>query len=587
MLDWNVPTKEQKETELGYSKRMVEALERIAQSQATGDSLNALCVAMIDGTKAGYDRAMKAWFSAKGAESKSPAELTALVEEWYKITRVPWDGGTEFYQPNVSAVSTGTKYGDNAGMQCTPSTDTVANRDDYAGHPCFACVDVNFTVDAESLEPLITAIDGITSGFERYNPAKFVGVMQMNMYVYGVEGGSTYKRGLTSVFKPYAEISAPFGCKPSDNSFRQYTVHTKYMNHTENGKMTAYAGVPATARSISHNGLISLAAATGNGYSGTSITDWAFILMMLFVKYGSLTADGILQGCVSNDYYHPALVAEINIQRILITSGQSAKYPVGCRILIGTKGTSSSTYDRYPAETYSISGADGCKVTAVEEITIDSTSYTAVYVDCDPFDTVVDSATPANTTYIRTWHWDNGTCDCVLGNDGSPVSYASGKYPAKIQGIEYSVGGYETIGDCILKLYQDTGDTSKYWYEPYVVRKTANQATAISSNYEASGIITPQPSASAWAYIAKMTLNKGLLFATNLTGGSSSTYHRDQGYLLAATVGERELLVFGGLTGGVTRGGASCFYGDYTLGGASWYILGRLSPNGNRGELSA
>ena len=49
MVDWNVPTKEQKEKELGYSKRMAEALERIAQSQATGDSLNALCVAMIDG----------------------------------------------------------------------------------------------------------------------------------------------------------------------------------------------------------------------------------------------------------------------------------------------------------------------------------------------------------------------------------------------------------------------------------------------------------------------------------------------------------------------------------------------------------
>lgn len=587
MVDLNVPTKEQKETELGYSKRMAEALERIAQSQATGDSLNALCVAMIDGTKAGYDRAMKAWFSAKGAESKSPADLTALVEEWYKITRVPWDGGAEFYQPNVSAVSTGTKYGDNAGMQCTPSTDTVANRDDYAGHPCFACVDVNFTVDAESLEPLITAIDGITSGFERYNPAKFVGVMQMNMYVYGVEGGSTYKRGLTSVFKPYAEISAPFGCKPSDNSFRQYTVHTKYMNHTENGKMTAYAGVPATARSISHNGLISLASATGTGYSGTSITDWAFILMMLFVKYGSLTADGILQGCVANDNRHAALVAETNTQRILIASGQASRYPVGCRILIGTRTSASDTYDRYPAETYSISGADGCKVTAVEEVSIDSSNYTAVYVDCTPFDTVVDSTTPANTTFIRSWHWDNGTCDSVLGNDGSPVSYSSGQYPAKIQGIEYSVGGYETMGDCILKLYQDTEDTSVYYYEPYTVKKTANQATAISSNYVASGIKTKQPSASTWAYITKMTLSKGLLFATNLTGGSSSTFHRDQGYLLAATAGERELLVVGALSDGVTRGGASCFDGSFTLGIAYWHILGRLSPNGNRGELTA
>ena len=47
------------------------------------------------------------------------------------------------------------------------------------------------------------------------------------------------------------------------------------------------------------------------------------------------------------------------------------------------------------------------------------------------------------------------------------------------------------------------------------------------------------------------------------------------------------LVVFGNLNNGVTNGGASCFGGDYALGLAHWNILGRLSPNGNRGELTA
>ena len=109
----------------------------------TSDSLNALCIAMIDGTAEGYKRAMRAWFAAKGAQAKVDAgeDLTALCDEWYAITRQPWDGGVEFYQPDVTANGVGTKYGDNANLVMEPSTDTVAGRDDYAGLPLFATVD--------------------------------------------------------------------------------------------------------------------------------------------------------------------------------------------------------------------------------------------------------------------------------------------------------------------------------------------------------------------------------------------------------------------------------------------------------------
>ena len=46
----------------------------------TADNLNAVCIAMIDGTADGYKRAMRAWFAAKGAQAKVDAgeDLTAL-----------------------------------------------------------------------------------------------------------------------------------------------------------------------------------------------------------------------------------------------------------------------------------------------------------------------------------------------------------------------------------------------------------------------------------------------------------------------------------------------------------------------------
>ncbi|MCD7819935.1 MAG: hypothetical protein LUH07_12945 [Lachnospiraceae bacterium] len=157
---------------------------------------------MLDGTADTYKSVMYRWFRLKGANdyatSGDYASLTFLADEWYTITRDSWCGYTEFYQPDISAVSTGTAGGDNADLTCTPSTDTVANQDDYAGLPLFACVDCNWYVDADTLRPVITAIDGITDNFTRYDPTVYVGVLQMAGYIFFEEGDETYKIGYAS-----------------------------------------------------------------------------------------------------------------------------------------------------------------------------------------------------------------------------------------------------------------------------------------------------------------------------------------------------------------------------------------------------
>lgn len=567
--------------------RIGDAVGALAQERAGYGTITALCVSMIDGTKAGYEKAMRTWFNCKLPKEWNASDLTALVEEWYNITRVPWDGGTEFWQDDVSAVSTGTKYGDNAGLVCTPSTDTVANVDDYAGHPCFAVKDCNWIIDQNTKDVLITAIDGITDNFERSNPAKLVGVLQMNMYAYEEETGKSFRRGLTSTKKNYSNIGAPFGVKYSDNTFRSFTIHGKYMMGLVNGKPTCCAGVAPRARDVSHNSEHTTAALLGSGYSCGTVTDLTFLKFMANIKYGSLTLDGILQGCCSHYYNNPALLPEQGVRRVLI-SANNANYPVGSRILIGQRGTSSDTGDRGSSPTYAISGAEGRRVTQVEQVTIDSTAYTALYVDGEPFDTVVDNETTSNTTYVRSWHWTAGDCDGVLGNDGSPVSCTNGKYPAKLQGIEFMVGGYEVLADVILKLYQGTEDTSKYYYEPYVCKDATKYSTSITADYEATGIVTEQPATSAWNYIVKEGYSPlGVLFPTKYTGGSSSTYTRDQVYLNAATVSTREWLAFGALSNGSSLAGLSCLLGSGSLSDAHWYLLGRLSPNGCRGELAA
>lgn len=545
----------------------------------TKSQMDDFIVSLI-GTQRQYNAAMRQWFRVNGAASASPAVLTALCDRWYTITRMGWDGSVSFYQPDVSAISTGMRGGDNAGLSCTPSTDTVAGQDDYAGLPLFACVDVNWIVDPETLEPVIAAIDGITDNFVRDDPDIYVGVMQMSGYHWQTEDDATYTHGYTDTLKPYANIEPVPEAVRVDGTIRPWVVHGKYMSCTVNGKMTCCAGMIPTAW-MSHNTLHTLSVKNGAQYSGGTTADDAWLKLMTYIKYASLTLDGILQGCCNNNYQYPAAVSETGVKRVLVTTAQAANFDIGMSVLVGNYAGS---IDRGQTAMYSITGNSGAIVTAVETVTVDGVEYGAVYVDtAGVFDTAANGASTAGTTYISTWHWRSGSCDGVLGNDGSPISCISGKYPAKLQGIEFMVGGYEVYADTILQLYQD-GDV--YYYEPYFVRRSAQQSTSITANYVASGVRCAQPASASWQYGIRIGFSNGVAFFVRV-GGSSSTYTRDAIYENAGTVGVREWLAFGSLYTGVGLSGLSCLAGHYALSDAYWHLLARLSPNGNRGEWAA
>ncbi len=531
----------------------------------------------FDGTAATYNKIMRQWFVAQGVNVMTPAGLTELCDRWYSITRVPWHGWVSFSKS--TAVSTGTRGGDNEHMTCAASTDTVAGKDDYAGNPLFACVDCNFVVDPVTLEPQITAISGITDNFQRYSPDHFVGVLQMSGYFSVVDYDDRYEEHYSSTENVPVKGIAPLdeAVRPKSNNVRPWVVHSKYFNHTVNNKMTSYAGVIPTAYTMSHSTTHTVAAATGTGYSGGTTADDAFIKIMLHIKYASLTADGIIQGCCNNNAYHTAKVSETNVKRVVLSEADGAYYEPGMGVLIGTTAST----DRQAASSYSVTRQAGAVVTSVEKVRISETDYIAVYVNTD---TVFD--TTAESTRIFSYHWANGTTDCVLGNDGSPKNNTSGKYPGKIQGIEFMNGGWEVLSDVILKLFKK--DDGTYWYEPYVCRETAKYSTTITGDYKASGVKIQQPASTNWWYVKRLGYNKGVFFPIDVTGGSSLTYSRDAFYLLAATEGIREWLARGDLYAGVALCGAgACGCGHLAVGDASWTLVARLSPNGNRGEWAA
>lgn len=540
----------------------------------------ATILAMLDGTKTTYDKVMKRWFELKGAKNCTPAELTALCEEWYEKTRVEWDGNTTFAQPSVTAVSTGTAGGDNAGMICTPSTNTVAGRDDYAGHPLFACKDVNFEIDANTLDIIITDIDGVTDGFERSNPDRYVGVMQMSGYRYQYEDTTSYTVGYRATFlSTYADIEPLPESVRVDGSIRQFVVHGKYNTGINGSKMTQCSGQKVRAF-ISHNTLHTFSTENGAPYSGTATPDLSFLQLMTWIKYKSLTLDTIMAGCNNYNAQYYAQVSETNVKRVLVPT--SAIIEVGSVVIIGTYGSSA---DRGTASNYNITGQYGAEVTAVENVTISGTTYKAVYVDIDTaFNTVANGSAVSGSTIISTWHWKTGMTDSVLGNDGSYASNTDNRHPFKLQGIECMIGGYEVLADVIMNIETLDG-VSKY--VPCIVKLKSLQATSVTANYrKITDLAIACPASASWQYIKKQKYKEGVTYP-EIVGGSSSTYTRDGFYMNAnGTTGTREWLAFGTLNNGAAAG-LSCLIGSNALPHGNWTCLARLSPNGNRGEWTA
>ena len=520
----------------------------------------------LDGTAKTYHRTMKTWFNERGVNAMSPIGITDLCDKWYRITRDEWNGWTTFYKTSTS--SEGVRGGDNADMVCEASTDTVENRDDFAGLPLFAVSTVNWELDADG-DIVITAIKGISSSFEQDNPDKYVGVMQMSGYTYIRETDDDYTIGYASDNSNTEENCAPLPESIRlDGTVREFVVHAKYMSSTVGGKMTSCSGMIPTSFN-SHNKLISLSANNGAMYSASTVTDWAFLVLMTMIKYASMTQDRKNQGCVSYNYQYTAALAESGVSRVLLSDAQTAKLVVGSCVVIGSGGAT----DRTDVRTRDISS--GCTITSIEDVTVDDVTYKAVYVDADPFDTTTD-------TIISTWHWKTGTNDHVLGNDGSITSPSSGVYPAMIQGIEYSMGGYEVLGDVILSIEDG-------YYVPYIARRKEYQAASLNGNMHKSTLQSAQPAGDGWNYIKRLSYDGEIFFGTDTTGATSSTYTKDAFYKngTGTVSGLREWLAFGGLSGGPAAGGLSSLFGASGLSPAAWSYLARLSPNGNRGELAA
>lgn len=529
-----------------------------------------------------YVPLMKLWFYQNGSEALS--DFTSLCDRWYTITRTGWTGGSRFYHSTTSMASEGTKVGDNTNMIAVPSTDEVAGRDDYQDVPLFHCLDCNWTLD-ENGKPHITAIEGVCGDFERTNPNKLVGVIQMTGW---------HKYDDDTVNDTFAHMytdeigAAGYHPLPEavnlDGTVRTWVVHAKYASGDDYG---CYSGVYPWTYTASHNSAITnFHTKWGNQYGGKTSADDAFLTLMFYLKYANLSADGVLQGCVAYNYQYPVAEQETDVERVILTAAQAADIKVGSCVMVGnpTAFSSSTTLNVDRGQEGMRAKVDGKKVTRKETL---ASGRVAVYIDNGgvTFNTTTNTITTTgdSPTYISTSSWYTGTCDNVKGVDGSPTSPGNGTEPVILQGIEYSMGAYEVVCDAILQYYKDSSD--KYHLTVYVCRDASKYSTGVTSDYELVDYEVDCPASNSWQYIAELGYDPDHPEAwfPHLIGCTSSQCTKDAIYILASSTSVNEWLSLGSLINGVGAAGLSLVYARYGLGNAGWSFLARLSATGNRG----
>lgn len=513
-----------------------------------------------------YFEVMRSFFLANGCNAM--VDVSSICDRWYMLARKGWQGGVTFANPDTNSVSTGTKIGDNAGMSCTPSTFTTKNQDDYEFNPLFAIKDCNVYLDEDG-EPHITAVQGICGNFERNNPEKIVGVLQATGWVkYSEAADGSYTYEYTDMTGAYGFYPLPEAVRLADNTVRNWVVHTKY---GFGPGYTCCADQAPLVYTVSHNGQrTGVRTAWGSRYCGYTSADDAFLKLMLYMKYGRLDSDSVLAGCASYNLDYTAAVAETGVERILVTTAQGANLLVGSTISFG--GTARSASQK----------VDRKRITSIETVTIDGTDYAAIYVDNGgvTFDTLT-------TDHLLTMPWFSGSTDGCLGNDGGE-NPANNRFPVRIQGIEVLVGNWVIGGDTILD-YRSVNEVS--CQVAAVCRDATKISTSITSDYivAAYGMPNEGRTADAWVGIAKLGHDDNLpeLMTPCKIGGSSTTLVRDSYYLQKeGTTGLREWPAFGALSTGADAG-FSCLHGNRSLASTGWYVGGRLSVTGNRGEWAA
>ncbi len=498
----------------------------------------------------------------------------STIENFYNIQRTGKVYQTKIWKFATNPTSTGEKLLDNAGLEFEPSTDTTEGKDDYlnGNHPMFEWIHCNYKRnDDGTAYPIATEYDDnyATTG------AVDVGAMQMSFYWNWDASNPEYdlvtisdmpneKYGL----KPWTE------CKRVDGTVLAYCIGSAYVSGiASDGLLRSQPGLKPEKWQC-HNNMITNYQKKGKGHWGAGAERNTFQIIFNIIKGATKNSQSLFQGCTSYSFQYSASVQSADAHTYFpVTNAQAQNILVGAYVSVGYGQLNDSkngvNIDRGVTNMHKY--ADDVKVLRIE--TLDSNNK-AVYLDIKTgFNTtpIKLSDTVNAPITLSSMHWWSGTTDKVIGrHDGSYASNTSGRYPYRVQGREYAVGGYIVASDTVMDFQSDYG--KKVYVAPKGVAHNSSDAT-IRSKYTCIGTIPAMSGGSDW-WIGDISvnINTGVWFPSKV--GSSDT----QGWADrcwaggTSTSGTREYLM-GGSLGNSSFAGSVCLDAWYSLSHSRWCLL--------------
>ncbi len=513
-------------------------------------------------TKDNIDGMFVEWW---GKASKIGAyNYTSLLERWFDLLTDNKIFGVKTPNFATSQAYTGELTDDSVDLGiCTPSTETVKGTDNFCKEKAFWFVEVNYEIADDNGEIIINAVDKVNTNYSRSGELGMVGCAQKSCYYQEYNDGS-YEYLKYSVLK-YDGFKLMPECVALDGSKRPFMVHAKYPGGMKDGKPTSATGLGPMIYDISHNSQITKWRTRGTRYAGMSTCDNAFREKMFRLKYAKKGNSATMQGCTSYYLDYTPAIAETDVTRIVLTTAQAGNLVEGSWVSVGTASRSSSNV------------LPTVKIKEIKTETINETSYGVVYLD------TTTKISPTTSWHIATIPWGSGSCDNVLGVDGSPNN-TNGKYPFIIQGLETQNGAYVVLADVISnEVYDATAGTNTV--TPKICKDATKITTSPTANYE-DGTPSVVDSLATWAYI--QDINEGeVLSPKKVAGGASSSNGYQCAVYVPKSSGNYEWRVWADLGDGSHCGLAAAFLVS-GLSLAGWNIAcGACGSGANRGEEKA
>ena len=516
-------------------------------------------------------------------------DIETGIKNYFALTRDEKTYSVEWYPFATDTGTTMTKTDDNAGLVCSPSTDTVSGTNNYP--TAFDTIDVNAFVDSEGIRHVTFARgqEGFGETEDTIQDVIYKGVTyKQDVFVLGrtyyqkleynsVSGKNKYSRRYVPT-NGYTPVSMAIN---KDGTVNPFWLIAKYESGLDsNGNLRSLKGLlPGGQRNTpvgscstsvlnSYNNQITNYHNRGTYYTGMLASEWSHLMTTFWLKYATKDFQSKMTGCTGYDYQYTVAATESNVSRVKLTTSQANNLVVGSSLSVGDNSVTPTTYDRVNGYVHKY--ADSAVITSIEVDPNDNT-YSYVNLDCSPFNTTA-------TTFVKTMPWRSGFSTNLLGRDGSPNNLTNSKNPASLDGIEFMVGAYDVIGNVIASY-----DSTEKVYDYYVCNDSTKLTTDTSnlSNYIHSSVKTNCTTNNAWNYIADVDLDltSGLCIGSNV-GGTNTSSSRGfcDGYYVSSASGFRELRAFGSLNSGASAG-VSCVYGSPALSATGWTCLSRLSIN--------